>query len=133
MNIINILEIGQSFEGVSTNNKLYVSRTLDQMEFGKTCHHFQGWEFWEVMAGMLFIRGENHGKLQSESKWFVNIYKHLLQKNLRLFCSNIISNKRNVEANKRETCGSCNETGEMEVDQTYTEEGFLCRRETSLD
>ena len=30
-------------------------------------------------------------------------------------------------------CGSCNHTAEMDVDQTNTEEGFLCRRETSLD
>jgi hypothetical protein len=32
------------------------------------------------MAGM-FIMGENHGKLQSESKGSGNIYKHVPQEN----------------------------------------------------
>lgn len=57
--------------------------------------------------------GENQGKLQSESKGSSNIDKLVPQENLRVFCSNTISNKRNVTACTRETCGICNKTAEM--------------------
>ena len=107
------MEMDQSFDGVSTNNKLHVPRTLQQIIFGKACCHFQSWEFWEVKPCMFFNMVENHGKLQSESKRSANVDKLVPQENLRVFCSNIISNKRNVEACTRETCDSCNQTVEM--------------------
>jgi hypothetical protein len=41
METITILEIGQSVDGVRTNNKLHVPRTSEQIKFGKPCCDFQ--------------------------------------------------------------------------------------------
>jgi hypothetical protein len=38
-----------------------------------------------------------------------------------------------VEVCRRESTGSANQTADMEVDWTYTEEGFLCHREKSFE
>jgi hypothetical protein len=46
--------------------------------------------------------GENHGKLQSESKGSANTHRLVPNENFRVFCCNVISNKRNVEACTRE-------------------------------
>jgi hypothetical protein len=45
---------------------------------------------------------ENHGKLQSESKGSANTHRLVPHENFRVFCCDVISNKRNVEACTRE-------------------------------
>jgi hypothetical protein len=58
-------------------------------------------------------------------------YNSAFQKNFEDLAAKLYLQWRTVEACTKETSGSANQMEEM--DQTYTEEGFLCYRETKFE
>jgi hypothetical protein len=62
----------------------------------------------------------------------VRCLKMCLRRIFKTFWPDAVSNKSTVDACGIETSGSANQPAEMEVDWTYTEEGFLCHRKSSF-